>query len=223
MICAIATVLTAVVVALTIRKAEERNAEAKQAQAVKTQKILTDKALMSIQRESKVYSAEVTARKVIEFSTKDIVSVFGHDIGIPLSTTNARIPVVITYKAYVDLGQINENSIIDKGDSTVTITLPDPVVEITSCEIDHANSQLRRQLLAKPKSQEFINSKVKEAEREASTQLGLAQKDKLARTARESANTIIARIMLDTGYKKVNVTYKDDGLWMRNKGLEIRD
>lgn len=166
--------------------------------------------LMSIQQESKLYSAEVNVRKEVSFSSKDIVTVFGREFHVPLSATIVRMPLNLTYKACVDMSAINSNCITFGDDSTVTVVLPDPVIELTSCEIDHDNEVYKQQLFAKTKSQDFINSKIADAAETASKQLSAEKKRELTQSAKASASEAIAGILLSAGYKKVNVTYRPD-------------
>lgn len=160
-----------------------------------------------VQQESKLYSAEQTAHKTISFSTKEAVSVFGHDITVPWSGTTARIPITVTYKACIDLSRIKADDISVAADSTITVTLPEPEIEMTSCEIEHGKEVYYKQLFSRTKSQEFINGKVEQAERSVWSDISMTSKNQLLDEARQSANKTIAAVLLQAGYKKVNVTY----------------
>lgn len=160
-----------------------------------------------VRQESKLYSSAQTAHKTIAFSTKEAVSVLGHDITVPWSETTVRIPLTVTYKASIDLSRISDKDVRIDADSTITITLPEPEIEMTSCEIDHSREVYDKQLFARSKSQEFINGKVEEAEKNVWRDVSMVSKDELLDNARRNASRTIAAVLLQSGYKKVNVTY----------------
>lgn len=165
---------------------------------------------MLVRQESKLYSAEQTAHKTVAFSTREVVSVLGYDITVPWSGTTATIPITATYKACVDLDKIGAGNVTVGADTSITVTLPDPVIEMTSCEIDHDSEVFDKQFFARPKSQEFINRKVSEAEQDIWSDVSVAQKDALLDSARRNAGKTIAAVLLRAGYTKVSVRYAPD-------------
>lgn len=89
------------------------------------------------QSTNKLYTTEYSLYKDIIFSDNDIYTIFGHEFNLP-GDRRIDIPFTITAKAYIDFSNFgNENVRIEDG--VVTITLPDPCIEIISAKPDYSN------------------------------------------------------------------------------------
>lgn len=166
-----------------------------------------------VNRQSRLYSAEQRAHKRIILSTteRDSISTLLGTLRWtrPWSKTHIEIPLNVTYKAYVDMGRISDADITVNADSSLTITLPNPVIEMTSCEIDHGNEVYDSQIFASQKSQQFINRHITGAVNNVWHEIDRQSKERLLRSAKDNANRIIAVALIDSGYRKVNIRYRD--------------
>ncbi|MDE6355153.1 MAG: DUF4230 domain-containing protein, partial [Prevotella sp.] len=97
---------------------------------------------MHVQQCSRLYTAEYRIRKIVTHD--DVVRLKGSvfqkefDIKMPVGERKIAIPMTATIKAYVDLGDFSEANVQRDG-NRMTIVLPDPVLVLTSSEIDHDN------------------------------------------------------------------------------------
>lgn len=165
-----------------------------------------------VKQQSRLYSAEQTAHKTIILSTaeKDSISTLLGTLKWtrPWSKSHIEIPINVTYKAYIDFSKITEDDIHINADSSITITLPNPVIEMTSCEINHNKEVYDSQIFASQKSQDFINHHVTDAANDVWHEIGRISQDKILNSAKANANNIIANALLGSGYKKVNIEYR---------------
>lgn len=165
-----------------------------------------------VRQQSRLYSAEQTAHKKIVLSTteKDSITTLMGTLKWtrPWSKSHIEIPLTVTFKAYLDMEKIGDDDITVGLDSSVTIVLPDPVIEMTSCEIDHSSEIYDSQIFASAKSQEFINRHVTVAVGNVWGEIGRISRDKIVANARDNANKTIAAALLGAGFKKVNLRYR---------------
>lgn len=92
---------------------------------------------------SRLYTAEYKIHKIVTHD--DVLRLQGqlagqdHDVELPiLGDRKIAIPMDVTLKAYIDFDGFSEQN-IERLDNKITITLPDPKVQLTSSRIDHAN------------------------------------------------------------------------------------
>ena len=169
---------------------------------VQQRRLTASDAIEVIRQESKLYSAEQTAHKNIVISTKDMISVLGYKFTKPWSQSTYVIPIDVTYKACIDLGRIADEDIkVNASDSSVTITLPDPVIELTSCEVRHKDEIINQQIFASNQSQEFFNKAVSDGERGIWTEVSLQRKQDLLTDAKRNAESILADALLRSGFR----------------------
>lgn len=171
-------------------------------------RLSTADAITVVRHESKLYSAEQTAHKNVVISTKDVMSVLGYKFTKPWSRSTYVIPIDVTYKACIDLGNISEKDItVNDRDSSVTIVLPDPIIELTSCEVRHNDEKIHQQIFASTQSQEFFNNAVSKGEQSVWSEVSMQRKQELLTNAKRNAEGILADALLRTGFKTVNITY----------------
>lgn len=175
-----------------------------------------------VSQQSKLFSAEQDAHKTVILSTteRDSISTLLGTLRWtrPWSKSHIEIPINVTYKAYIDLGKIKEDNIKVNADSSVTITLPNPTIEMTSCEIDHDHEVFDKQIFASSKSQEFVNRHVVAAVKGIWSEVETQRKQQILDEAKENANKTIANALLHSGYKTVNIKYADN-LDVNNLGV----
>lgn len=149
--------------------------------------------------EAKVYTTEYSLYKDIIFNDKDIYTIFGHEFNMP-GDRRIDIPFAITAKAYIDFSQFCEENVrIEEG--SVTITLPDPCIEIISARPDYSNIK---------EDTSWWRTKFSTEEREKFVRQGIAQlKDDIALSmspdmmltdARRNAYDCLAPFIKSLGY-----------------------
>lgn len=95
--------------------------------------------VVQIQKCSRLYTAEYKVHKIVTYDDVKHLkgSLLGKDFDwqLPLGQRKIAIPMDAKLKAYIDFSQISERNMRREG-RKVTITLPDPRVELTSTKID---------------------------------------------------------------------------------------
>lgn len=91
---------------------------------------------------SRIYTTECHVRKIITFSDdmrlKGKLPLTGEfNLKLPLGERKIIIPLDAEIKAFIDFSGFSKKNVEQVGDS-ITITLPDPGIMITSTEIDYA-------------------------------------------------------------------------------------
>lgn len=201
-------IIVAVIIGVVVVKCSTKEERKDDEQAVVQKRLSTADAISVVRQESKLYSAEQTAHKDVVITTKDVSSVLGYEFTRPWSKSTYKIPIDVTYKASIDLSQVSDRNInVNPADSSVTVVLPDPVIEMTSCEIRHDQEEIHQQIFASTQSQEFFNSAIKNAEQGVWSEASLQRKDELLNSAKRNAEGVIADALLRMGFKKVNITY----------------
>lgn len=211
----IVAVIVAVIVKCSTKKEERKTDE----QAVVQKRLSTADAISVVRQDTKLYSAEQTAHKDIVISTKEVSSILGYEFTRPWSKSTYKIPIDVTYKASIDLSKITDRNIsINDKDSSITIVLPDPTIEMTSCEVRHEDEEIHQQIFANTQSQEFFNDAIRGAEQGIWAEVSMQRKDELLTSAKRSAEGVMADALLRMGFKKVNITYSSS---MNVNGLPI--
>lgn len=204
----IAVVVLAIGLLCGLSGAKNENGNAQPASEEVQKRLTSADAIEVIRQESKLYSSEQTAHKNIVISTKDVMSVLGYKFTRPWSSSTYVIPIDVTYKACIDLSRISDDDIKVNGrDSSVTIILPDPIIELTGCEVRHKDEIIHQQIFASTQSQEFFNKAVSDGERGIWAEISLQRKQELLTDAKRNAEGILADALLRSGFKQVNITY----------------
>ena len=168
----------------------------------------------SIQTHSRLYTAEATSRKTITYTSQNKLSLrLGSkqkDIALPLGKTTARIPVAVTYKAYIDLSKVTHDNVQLQGDSIIRIVLPDPVIVETAVAIDHDTEKLERQLLGKGLSPEQYQQLVVKAKDDAWREMSEKDQRAIVETAKVSATELITPTLHNLGFRHVEIAYRKD-------------
>lgn len=174
-------------------------------------------AVLRLRAQSRLYTSEYRIHKVVTHD--DLIRFQGKFFGYSYEQTfhlgdrKIAIPIDVTFKAYVDFSSFSERN-VEKHDSLIHITLPDPRVILTSSSVDHSGV---RQYLSLLRSG-YTDREMTElsAQGVESIIAGMGQTDIIER-ARESAARIIIPLMVQLGYKPdhVVVTFRS--------GLDLSD
>lgn len=155
---------------------------------------------------SRLSTAEYRIRKIVVYDDRLTLSgrILSHDFSedIPFGDRKVAIPVEVTLRAYVDLSGFSSKNISRSG-NRITVTLPDPGIEIASSRIDrrgirYAVSPLR--------------SSFSDEETEALTRQGIdsIQRDipslGIVENARLSAAALLVPLIEKMGYKAKDIT-----------------
>lgn len=167
-----------------------------------------------INRHSRLYTAEAKSRKTITYTSDNTFKVkiagMEKNIKLPLGRTEATIPVIVTYKAYIDLQRVTAADFHVSGDTTIVITLPDPVIVETAVAIDHDQEKMKKQWLAKSLTYEQYQSLVRKAKDEAWEELSINDQTNIIETAKVSATDILLPQLRQLGFKNIRIDYRED-------------
>lgn len=163
---------------------------------------------------SRLYTAEAKSRKTITYTSDNTFKVkiagMEKNIKLPLGRTEATIPVIVTYKAYIDLQRVTAADFHVSGDTTIVITLPDPVIVETAVAIDHDQEKMKKQWLAKSLTYEQYQSLVRKAKDEAWEELSINDQTNIIETAKVSATDILLPQLRQLGFKNIRIDYRED-------------
>ncbi|MCK9155606.1 MAG: DUF4230 domain-containing protein [Paludibacteraceae bacterium] len=171
----------------------------------KTQEEKNKSAILSVSKCSKLYTVQYNIRKIITYEDMSAFesSLFFQKISIPIpGDRKIAIPVDATIKAYIDFSGFNESNVKFEGEK-VTVTLPDPKMELTSSKIDHYNEKEFRS---------WNRTRFSEEEKRSFLQQGITSimakmKDTdIIDRSRTSAYTALLPIFTAVGYSPENIT-----------------
>ena len=162
--------------------------------------------LTRLRKCSRLYSTEYHVHKVVTHADRLRLrgKVLGkeYDKEMPLGERKVAIPIDATVKAYVDLAQLTEQSVL-RDSNTITITLPDPVITLTSSRIDHDDIQDYVPVTRRRFSDEELADY--EAQGRKSIMDDMAKSDILESARRSAAMTIIP-MLVQAGYEERHIT-----------------
>ena len=97
--------------------------------------------VMTVRGCSRLYLTEMHIRKLVTFTDEPSVkgTVLGMPVDVPTRWGKRRIaiPLDVTLKAYVDMAAF-DSTLVERTDSTLTITLPDIRITSTASKVDNA-------------------------------------------------------------------------------------
>lgn len=162
--------------------------------------------VVQIQKCSRLYTAEYKVHKIVTYDDVKRLkgSLFGKhfDWELPLAQRKIAIPMDAKLKAYIDFSQISEKNIRREG-RKITITLPDPHVELTSTKIDQRGIQ---QYVGLTRSN-FSDAEMTKLEQQgrASIVAGIPRLG-ILETARRGAARVLVPIFAQMGYEEKDIT-----------------
>lgn len=162
--------------------------------------------VMQIQKCSRLYTAECHIHKIITHEDRKKLKgkFFSHDIDItlPLGERKIAIPMDATVKAYIDFNDFSAANIERKG-KKISITLPDPQLQLTSTRIDH---QAVKKHVALTRSN-FTDAELAQYERQGrEAVLKNLPESGIINQARESAASILIPMIEQMGYAESDIT-----------------
>lgn len=96
--------------------------------------------VMTVRGSARLYVTEMQVHKLVTNTDEPVLTgqVLGMPVNMPTRIGKRRvlIPLDVTIKAYIDLQHFDERN-VERTDSTLIVTLPDPQVVITASKIDN--------------------------------------------------------------------------------------
>lgn len=162
--------------------------------------------ITQMQKVSCLYTAEYHIHKIITHDDKLRLegSFMKQDfsIGLPVGERRIAIPMDATVKTYVDMGAITKKNIRRQGDK-ITVTLPDPKIELTSTKIDHKEI---RKYVALTRGN-FTDEELANYEHQGRQAILKTIPDmNIMETARQSAANTLIPLFTSMGFKEENIT-----------------
>lgn len=164
--------------------------------------------VMTVRSSARLYVAEMQVHKLVTNTDEPVLTgqVLGMPVNMPTRIGKRRvlIPLDVTIKAYIDLQHFDERN-VERTDSTLIVTLPDPQVVITASKID--NKGIRQYV-------DMARSRYTDAEITALARQG---EDSIARhmahygierEAQRSAANQLLPLLQQMGYKEGQVTVR---------------
>lgn len=162
---------------------------------------------------SRLYTAEYKIHKIVTHD--DVLRLQGqlagqdHDVELPiLGDRKIAIPMDVTLKAYIDFDGFSEQN-IERQDNKITITLPDPKVQLTSSRIDHANIKKYVALLRSDFTDAELSSyeqQGREAIINTIPEMGIIE------SARQNAARLLIPMLKQMGFSEsdITITFRQD-------------
>lgn len=159
-----------------------------------------------MQKVSRLYTAEYHIHKIIthndqlkiegSFLTQDF------SIDLPVGERRIAIPMDATVKTYVDMGAITKKNIKRQGNK-ITVTLPDPKIQLTSTKINHEDIKKYVALTRSSFSDAELASYEKQGRQAIINNL---PKMGIPETARRSAANALIPLLTSMGFHEENIT-----------------
>lgn len=100
--------------------------------------------VMRVQSCARLYTAEMQVHKLVTHTDEPRIKgkVMGMQVDLPARMGDRRIaiPINVTLKAYIDFANFSANN-LQRTDSTLIITLPDPHIVVTSTRVDNKGTR----------------------------------------------------------------------------------
>lgn len=182
-----------------------------------TVRVDTVDAVMRLRAQNRLYTSEYRIHKIVTHD--DLLRFQGKFLGYSYEKTfhlgdrKIAIPIDVTFKAYVDFSTFTERN-VERHDSLIHITLPDPRIILTSSSVDHEGVRQYTSMFRSGYSDHEMSEL--SAQGVESIIANMGQTDIIER-ARESAARVIIPLMVQLGYRPdhVVVTFR--------QGLDFTD
>lgn len=163
---------------------------------------------MEVHRHARLYTTEIQIHKIVTYA--DNPRMEGQVLGIPvrmktrLGDRKVAIPIDVTLKAYIDLNKFGPEQ-VERTDSTITLTLPDPEITLTASKVDH---KATRQFVDLTRSS-FSDDELTELARQGrDTILSHTSQYGLIERAERDAAALLIPIVRRMGFKEEAVTVR---------------
>lgn len=104
----------------------------------------TAQLVLQIRRQSRLYTTEYQIHKIVthtdDIRMKGRLFGSGFNVKLPVGDRKVAIPIDVTLKAYIDFSDFGEDD-LERTDSSITVTLPDPHIVATASRIDHEGTR----------------------------------------------------------------------------------
>lgn len=166
----------------------------------------------TIRKCSRLYATEYHIHKIIthddELKLKGSVLGFDYNLKLPVGSRSIAIPMDAVVKCFVDLGQFGTEQ-VDYNDNRLTITLPDPQIELTSTRINHDEVQSYVALLRSDFTDKELSGFEKEGRKLILQSL---PKNQLVERTRTNLTKILTPMLarLDLQVDAITITFRKD-------------
>ena len=168
--------------------------------------------VMRLRAQSRLYTAEYRIHKIVTHD--DLLRFQGEFLGYSYQQTfhfgdrKIAIPIDVVFKAYVDFSSFSGKN-VERHDSLIHITLPDPKIVLTSSNVDHAGVRQYTSLFRSGYTDREMSELTKQGVESIISGMG---KTDIIERARESAARFIIPLMVRLGYRSdyVVVTFRSD-------------
>ena len=159
-----------------------------------------------VQSVSRLYTAEYHIHKIIthddQLRLQGTIMQQEFEIDLPMGERRIAIPMDAVVKSYVDMGAITNKNIKRKGDK-ITVTLPDPRIELTSTKINH--DEIKKYVALTRSS--FTDKELTSYEQQGRQAIIKSiPKMGIMETARRSAANTLIPLISSMGFNEKNIT-----------------
>lgn len=164
--------------------------------------------VMQVRDCARLYTTEYVVRKIVTFTDNPTMKghLLGFDVDMPtrLGDRKIAIPIDVTLKAYIDFAEFGPQN-VERTDSSIIVTLPDPHVESTASKVDNGGT---RQYIDGLRSR-FTDGEVTALARQGADSIWAhASRLGIEQQAMRSAASQLLPLLLRMGYKEKNVTIR---------------
>lgn len=159
-------------------------------------------------RSARLYTSEFIIHKIVTHSDNPVIE--GDVLGVPVKMKAAignrkmAIPIDVTLKAYIDFADFSEKN-VTRTDSTITVTLPDPVIMASASKVDH---KAMRQYVDGMRSR-YSDAEIAEYARQgADSVISHADKFGIVAQAERSAAATLIPMLQRMGYKEHQISVR---------------
>lgn len=168
----------------------------------------TAQVVLEVSRSARLYTSEFIIHKIVTHTDNPVVE--GNVLGVPVKMKAAignrkmAIPIDVTLKAYIDFADFGEKN-VTRTDSTITVTLPDPVIMASASKVDH---KAMRQYVDGMRSR-YSDAEIAEYARQgADSVISHADKFGIVAQAERSAAATLIPMLQRMGYKEHQISVR---------------
>lgn len=168
----------------------------------------TAQVVLEVSRSARLYTSEFIIHKIVTHTDNPVIE--GNVLGVPVKMKAAignrkmAIPIDVTLKAYIDFADFGEKN-VTRTDSTITVTLPDPVIMASASKVDH---KAMRQYVDGMRSR-YSDAEIAEYARQgADSVISHADKFGIVAQAERSAAATLIPMLQRMGYKEHQISVR---------------
>lgn len=168
----------------------------------------TAQVVLEVSRSARLYTSEFIIHKIVTHTDNPVIE--GDVLGVPVKMKAAignrkmAIPIDVTLKAYIDFADFGEKN-VTRTDSTITVTLPDPVIMASASKVDH---KAMRQYVDGMRSR-YSDAEIAEYARQgADSVISHADKFGIVAQAERSAAATLIPMLQRMGYKEHQISVR---------------